>query len=229
MPSANETTGAAMPQDLAFPVEDFRTRAPAAGTPRPFRLPPVQAFTLPSGIAVYLVEQHALPLVSIDLNFDGGAAVDPPGKEGLASVCMAMLTEGTTQLDKLAYAERLADTASSIGGYAGDDSVGLTLSSLARHMDATFAQFVDTLREPGFRASDFDRMIRRRIEGVRSPRAARRRSRRGSAARCCTGRTIRSARRSPRRRSPRSRWMTAGRSRTRGFGPRGRGCSSWAM
>jgi len=172
MPSANETTGAATPQDLAFPVEDFRTRAPAAGTPRPFRLPPVQAFTLPSGIAVYLVEQHALPLVSIDLNFEGGAAVDPPGKEGLASVCMAMLTEGTTQLDKLAYAERLADTASSIGGYAGDDSVGLTLSSLAKHMDATFAQFVDTLRTPGFRASDFDRMIRRRIEGVRQSKGS---------------------------------------------------------
>ena len=60
----------------------------------------------------------------MDLNFDGGAVVDPPGKEGLASVCMAMLTEGTEQLDKLAYAEALADTASSIGGYAGDDSVG---------------------------------------------------------------------------------------------------------
>jgi len=31
--------------------------------------------------------------------------------------------EGTEELDKLAYAERLADTASSIGGYAGDDLV----------------------------------------------------------------------------------------------------------
>jgi predicted Zn-dependent peptidase len=154
-------------QALVFPEEAFRAQPPAAGAPRPFRLPPVQAFTLASGIQVYLVEQHTLPLVSMDLHFDGGAAVDPPGKEGLASVCMAMLTEGTEQLDKLAYAERLADTASSIGGYAGDDSVGLTLSSLARHMGATFAQFADTLCAPGFRRADFDRMIRRRIEGIR--------------------------------------------------------------
>jgi predicted Zn-dependent peptidase len=79
---------------------------------------------------------------------------------------MAMLTEGTAELDKLAYAEQLADTASSIGGYAADDSVGLTLSSLTRHLAPTFAQLVATLRSPGFRASDFQRMIRRRIEGV---------------------------------------------------------------
>jgi zinc protease len=167
-----EIAAVAAPQALVFPDEEFRSRPPLAGAPRPFHLPPVAAFTLASGIEVYLVEQHVLPLVSLDLNFDGGAAVDPPGKEGLASVCMAMLTEGTEQLDKLAYAERLADTASSIGGYAGDDMVGLTLSSLARHFDATFAQFVDTLCAPGFRASDFDRMIKRRIEGVRQARTS---------------------------------------------------------
>lgn len=160
-------TQPATPQDLVFPDEPFRAHQPAAGAPRPFRMPPVKAFTLASGVKVYLVEQHALPLVSMDLNFDGGAAIDPRGKEGLASVCMAMLTEGTERDDKLAYAERLADTASSIGGYAGEDSVGLTLSSLTKHLGATHAQFVETLRTPGFRAADFERMVKRRIEGVK--------------------------------------------------------------
>src|ERR1043165_3567770 len=160
----------AVPQDLVFPDEAARAPRPGAGAPRPFHLPEVQSFTLASGTAVYLVEQHVLPGVSLDLNFDGGSAVDPPGKEGLASLTMTMLTEGTEQLDKLAYAERLADTASSIGGYATDDSVGLTLSSLRKHLDPTFAQLVDTIRRPGFRASDFDRMIKRRIEGIKQAR-----------------------------------------------------------
>lgn len=160
----------AAPQDLAFPDEAFRAQPPAAGEPRPFHLPPVSVFTLASGITVYLVEQHALPLVSLDLSFAGGSALDPAGKAGLASICMAMLTEGTDELDKLAYAERLADTASSIGGYATDDTFGVTLSSLTRHLPATFAQLAATLRRPGFRARDFDRMIRRRSEGVRQAR-----------------------------------------------------------
>jgi zinc protease len=160
----------AVPQDLVFPDEAARAPRPGAGAPRPFHLPAVQTFTLASGAQVYLVEQHVLPVVSLDLNFDGGAAVDPPGKEGLASLTMTMLSEGTEQLDKLAYAERLADTASSIGGYATDDSVGLTLSSLRKHLDPTFAQLVDTIRRPGFRASDFDRVVKRRIEGIKQSR-----------------------------------------------------------
>ncbi len=170
MPDTDDARAA--PQELVFPDEAFRGQQPIAGAPRPFRLPPVKPFTLACGVKVYLVEQHALPLVSMDLSFDGGAAVDPAGKEGLASVCMAMLTEGTAELDKPAYAERLADTASSIGGYAGDDTVGITLSSLVKHLDPTFALLVDTLRAPGFRRSDFDRMIQRRIEGIKQTKGS---------------------------------------------------------
>lgn len=157
----------AAPQELAFPDEAFRTEQPKPGAPRPFRLPKVKPFKLANGIQVYLVEQHTLPIVSMDLNFDGGSVVDPKGKEGLASVCMSMITEGTQKLDKIQYAEALADVASNINAYAGDDSVGIALSSLTKHLDTTFALFVETLQSPGFRASDFDRMVKRRIEGVK--------------------------------------------------------------
>ncbi len=157
----------AAPQELVFPAEEFRHKQPTAAAPRPFRLPKVKPFTLKNGIKAYLVEQHTLPLVSIELSFDGGSATDPAGKEGLASVCMAMLTEGTEKLDKIQYSEALADVASNIGSYASDDLHAMSLSSLTKHLDATFALFVDTLRSPGLRQSDFDRMIKRRIESVR--------------------------------------------------------------
>ena len=144
---------------------------PQPGEPRPFQPPPVEPFALASGIAGYLVEQHTLPIVSLDLNFDGGSILDPVGQEGLAGVCLAMHLEGTMALDKLQYAERLADTASNIGSYAADDSAGLTLSSLAKHLATTFELFVDTVFSPGLRGSDFDRMIKRRIEAVRQAKS----------------------------------------------------------
>jgi predicted Zn-dependent peptidase len=90
----------------------------------------------------------------------------------MASVCMSMLTEGTDKLDKIAYAEALADIASSINAYAGDDSHGLTLSSLTKHLDETFDLFAQTLRNPGMRQSDFDRMIKRRIEAVKQAKGS---------------------------------------------------------
>jgi len=166
-PQPAVVTQTAAPQALTFPEEAFRATQPAAGTPRPFRLPAVKPFTLKSGIKVFLVEQHDLPLVSIDLNFEGGAATDPEGKEGLAGVCMAMLTEGTSKLDKIQYSEALADIASSVSSYAGDDTQGLTLASLTKHYATTFELFVQTLRDPGFRAADFERLVKRRIESVR--------------------------------------------------------------
>jgi zinc protease len=165
-----KVTQTAAPQELVFPDEAFRKQQPKAGPPRPFRLPPVKPFQLRNGIHAYLVEQHELPIVSIDLSFDGGSMTDPKGKEGLASVCMAMLTEGTERLDKIQYAEALADVASNINTYATDDAMGLTLSSLRKHLGATFALFAETLLSPGLRASDFDRMVKRRIEGVKQAR-----------------------------------------------------------
>jgi zinc protease len=164
-------TQTAEPQNLAFPDEDFRAKQPGSSAPRPFRLPVMKPFTLKNGIKVYLVEQHTLPIVSMDLNFNGGSITDPHGKDGLAGVCTQMMTEGTEKLDKIAYSEALADIASSINAYAAEDSQGVSLSSLTKHLDATFALFADTILTPGMRAPDFDRMIKRRIESVRQSRS----------------------------------------------------------
>jgi zinc protease len=176
-PPAQETvmpappaTQTAQPQSLVFPDEEFRKTQPAPTAPHAFKLPPMQQFALPNGITVYLVEQHALPIVSMDLNFDGGSVTDPKGKDGLASVCMTMLTEGTQQLDKIQYSEALADIASQINAYATDDSQGVGLATLTKHLDATFALFADTVRTPGMRDSDFDRGIKRRIEALKQAR-----------------------------------------------------------
>jgi zinc protease len=162
-----KVTQTAKPQPLQFPEEEFRATQPVAGAPRPFRLPVMKPFTLKNGIKVYLVEQHTLPIVSVDLTFEGGSAIDPKGKEGLASVCMSMLTEGTEALDKIQFAEALGDIASGVNSYASDDTHGVTFNTLTKHLDSTFALFSDSLLKPGFRQSDFDRMISRRIESVK--------------------------------------------------------------
>ncbi|MBE7451223.1 MAG: insulinase family protein [Kofleriaceae bacterium] len=166
-PEPPPVTQIAQPQELTFPDEPFRAEQPRPAPERPFKLPRVQTFKLKSGIAVYLVEQHTLPVVSLDLTFDGGAIADPAGKEGLASVCMAMMSEGTVRLDKLAFSEALADVASSVGAYAGTDTQGVSMSSLSKHLDVTFELFVETLRTPGFREADLERMIKRRLEGLK--------------------------------------------------------------
>jgi len=163
----------AKPQELAFPTDEaFRKEQPKPAAPRPFRLPKIKPFSLKNGIKVYLVEQHTLPIASIDISFDGGSMTDPPGKEGLASVCMAMMSEGTEKLDKIAYAEALADVAASIDTYAGADTQGVSLSTLTKHLATILPVYVDTILHPGFRAEDLDRMVKRRLESLRQAKGS---------------------------------------------------------
>ncbi len=171
-PTPTPTTQTAGPQDLAFPDEDFRRTQPAPTADRPFHLPSVQTIKLKNGITAYLVEQHTLPIVSWDLTFDGGSLVDPAGKEGLSSICMALVGEGTQKLDKIAFSEALADVASSISAYASDDFQGVGASTLTKHVDETFALFADVLQTPGMRPDDFDRLIKRRIENIKQQKGA---------------------------------------------------------
>jgi zinc protease len=157
----------AEPQELVFPDEPFRATQPTAGPPRPFQVPAAKTFTLETGLRVYLVEQHDLPLVSMDLRFAGGVRLSPAKKAGLANICVTMLTEGTDKLDKLQYAAALASRASTIRAYVSADMMGLTVSTLTKHLPATFAQLAATVREPAFRASDHERLVKRQIEVVR--------------------------------------------------------------
>lgn len=161
------------PQNLDFPTgEKFRTEQPKAGEPRPFQLPTINKLKLDNGITAYLVETHDLPTISVDLNFDGGQVTDPKGKEGLASVCMDMISEGTERLEKIEYSEVLADTASSISSYAAAESHGVTMRTLTKHLDATHALFVETLMTPGLRDNDFARMIKRRLEALKQAKGS---------------------------------------------------------
>lgn len=160
--------------DPAFPNEPFRATRPAPTPPRPFQLPAIKRFQLGKSdkIDVYLVERHDLPTISIDLDIDGGSMTDPAGKVGLASVCMDMMSEGTAKLDKIAFSEALADVASSVASYAGDDTQGVSMRTLTKSFDQTFALFADTILEPGFRKGEFDRMIQRRLEALKQSRGS---------------------------------------------------------
>ncbi|MEZ4366448.1 MAG: insulinase family protein [Kofleriaceae bacterium] len=105
-------------------------------------------FTLANGVKVYLVDINDLPLISLELNFDGGTLADPPGKAGLAETCMDLVTEGTATLDKLGFSSALADIASHISSYASDDSQGVAMSTLSAHWEPTLRLFADSVRTP---------------------------------------------------------------------------------
>src|SRR5579863_3670383 len=59
----------------------------------------IQEVTSPGGITAWLVEDHSLPVVTLDVTFRGGAALDPADKAGRATLTTDLLDEGAGDLD----------------------------------------------------------------------------------------------------------------------------------
>jgi zinc protease len=94
---------------LAFAsTEDPLGPLPPPVEAKPFTPPTPTEQTLPNGARLWVIEDHALPLVSLRVTVPGGSAADPVGKEGRASLSDMMMARGAGKLDAEAFAEDLA-------------------------------------------------------------------------------------------------------------------------
>ena len=128
-----------------------------AGAP-PARAVTVERVTSPRGIEAWLVEDHSVPVVSIQFMFRAGAALDPDGKEGLSRLAASLLDEAAGDLDNQAFQRRLEDLVSELDFSATLDAVSGHLKSLKQNL----APSVDLLRlavtAPRFDAPDIERL-----------------------------------------------------------------------
>ena len=90
----------------------------------------------PGGITAWLYEEHSLPIINLAASFKGGAALDPPGQEGVTSTMAALLTEGAGALDATAFAEAGERIAAYMGISASRDSVDIWAQALTESRGA---------------------------------------------------------------------------------------------
>ena len=101
---------------------------------------PIQYWSQPSGVQVYLAESHSIPMVDLQMDFDAGARRDPANKAGLASVTAGMTSKGVLAsklsgidepaLDENGLSEAWVDLGASFGAGAGNDRMSFSLRSL---------------------------------------------------------------------------------------------------
>ena len=110
------------------------------------------------GATAWLVEDYAVPIVALEFAFRGGAARDPSGKAGAATMLAALLDEGAGDLDSQAFQRALDEKAIEISFHADRDYVGGRLRTLARHLDRGGELLRLALNAPRFDAEPFDRV-----------------------------------------------------------------------
>ena len=139
-------------------ITDWAT--PPAPTKEPTFKPPVaKRFKLANGAGLIVIENHALPIVSMQVLVPGaGSALDPAGKGGLASFTSDLLDEGAGGLSAIGIAEESDRLGASIGIGVDVDAAVVSVDTLAKTLDPTLDLVTKLLTQPAFEAKEFERV-----------------------------------------------------------------------
>ncbi|EDZ40790.1 MAG: pitrilysin family protein [Planktotalea sp.] len=118
----------------------------------------IQEVTSPMGFKAWLVEDHTIPFMALRLGFKGGASLDREGKRGSVNLMVALLEEGTGDLDARGFAREVDELAASFNFDASGDSVSVSARMLSENRDAAIALLKGAVAAPSFDQVAIDRV-----------------------------------------------------------------------
>src|SRR5437879_4964257 len=149
-------------------------RAPVSKDLLKVTLPKPSEATLSNGLTVLIMENHRLPLISVQYNLSGaGPIFEPANVPGLAGITAQMLREGTKTKSSVQIAEQMDRLGASISASAGFGSSSTLMngSGLSDNFEQWFALTNDILLNPTFPADELNRLKQRLKTQLRQQRA----------------------------------------------------------
>ncbi len=122
-------------------------------------VPDIQHWVLGNGAHVYFVESRELPMVQVRAVFDAASSRDTAGKQGLAVLTNAMLSEGAGEFDADEIAVRFESLGAEFSTGAERDMATVSLRSLsdAALLNPALKLFAQILARPTFPEESLDR------------------------------------------------------------------------
>ncbi|MCF8086308.1 MAG: insulinase family protein [Desulfohalobiaceae bacterium] len=111
----------------------------------------VRTLELDNGVRLFLLENHELPLIDMQVTIRSGAIEVPKGKEGLADVAAdAMRSGGSEEYPGRELNELLENRAAKMGFSFSLDSGSASLNCLKKDFPRLLPVFMDVLQNPRF-------------------------------------------------------------------------------
>ncbi len=140
-----------------------RTTPPKPGPPPALKLPPVQKQKLSNGLAVWIVEQHEVPLVQANLIVKAGSGADPAGKYGVASMTANMLDEGAGGKSALELADAIEFLGATLSTTSTFDYSAVRLSTPVARLADALPLMADVILNPTFAGEELERLRKERL------------------------------------------------------------------
>jgi zinc protease len=119
----------------------------------------VLAQTSPSTQGATVLQPGSSPLIVFRIMFTTGAAFDPVGKEGLASLTAAMLGEGGSRsMTYQQIVEAMYPMATSVNWQVDKEMTVFTGTTHVENLDRFYTLMKEMLLDPGFRQDDLTRV-----------------------------------------------------------------------
>jgi len=118
----------------------------------------VQDLGTPGGVDLWLVEDHSIPFVALELRFRGGASLDQPGKRGATNLMTGLLEEGAGDMDSREFARQAEALAASFSYGAGDDTISVSARFLSENRSDAVELLRASLVDPAFNQKSIDRV-----------------------------------------------------------------------
>ena len=124
--------------------------------------------TLNNGVAVYIIEDRALPLINVAILFRGGRYLEPAGKAGLAQLTSTVWRSGGAgERSGAELDEEIAFLAAGLGASIGGTSSSVSLNVLSKDLDRGLGLLMDVLLRPRFEEARLERARTNMLAGMR--------------------------------------------------------------
>ncbi len=155
------------PDDLKTTSTSVDRSAPPMPTTFPQApFPALSQATLANGMRLIVAERHAVPVVRFSLQLDAGYAADQFASPGVSTMAMAMLDEGTQNMNALEISDKLESLGADLNAGSNLDFSVVSLSALKEHLDDSLSIFADVILNPSFPQMELDRLKRLQIAGI---------------------------------------------------------------
>ncbi len=128
----------------------------------------IQEVTSPGGFTAWLVEEHSIPFVSLEIRFKGGASLDRPGKRGAVNLMTGLIEEGAGDLNAQQFAKAQEELAARYEFDVHDDSLAISARFLTEYRDASVDLLKLALTEPRFDEDAVERVREQVLSIIRS-------------------------------------------------------------
>jgi zinc protease len=149
------------------PDAPYRAQKPPPLEREPAFTPPVpQLSKLKNGAKLMVVENHAVPIVAVEVVLLAGIDADPLDRPGLSGFVSTMLLEGTKTRSaiEIDIARERLGAQLSVG--SGLDRTTLHLNALKETLPDALALLADVLLNPAFRPEDLERVRSLALTGL---------------------------------------------------------------